>query len=211
MTYKVRTLLADEYIQELEEELRDTSLVWDEIGISEMRKSEECFTTLQSGHLLCHSTLFGPQRPSRSRLSHKLEIERSHSEGKQHQPQSSRTRFVHNKLKIVQLYAPTTSYSDEDINIFYDNVDETLRKPNHYTIVMGDFNAQVGNRTNPMETATGKFGLGLRIERGDTLVEWTTSGKYKIITDVTVINQVYIGSDHRLVMTNIKLDVRNNL
>ena len=27
---------------------------------------------------------------------------------------------------------------------------------------MGDFNAQIGKRTNPKETALGKFGLGLR-------------------------------------------------
>ena len=108
---------------------------------------------------------------------------------------------------------------------------------------MGDFNAQIGKRTNPMETATGKFGLGLRNERGDTLVEWATLREYTImntmfqkkagsrwtwkspngltktdidyiltnrpdiVTDVTVINQVNIGSDHRLVMNNIKLNV----
>ena len=41
-------------------------------------------------------------------------------------------------------------------------------------IVMGDFNAQIGKRTNPMRTAKGKFGLELRNERGDTLVEWAT-------------------------------------
>ena len=94
-----------------------------------------------------------------------------------------------------------------------------------------------------METATDKFGLGLRNKSGDTLVEWATSRKYKImntifqkkaqrewtwkspngvtkteidyiltnrpdiVTDVTVINQVNIGSDHRLVMSNIKLEV----
>ena len=81
------------------------------------------------------------------------------------------------KLKIVQ---PTTSYSEEDINNFYNDVDETLGKPNHYMIVIGDFNAQIGKRTIPMETATGTFELELRNERGDTLVEWTTPRKYKI-------------------------------
>ena len=34
---------------------------------------------------------------------------------------------------------------------------------------MGDFNAQIEKRTNPMERATGTFGLELRNERGDTL------------------------------------------
>ena len=85
------------------------------------------------------------------------------------------------KLKIVQVYAPTTSYSDEDINNFYNDVYETLGKPNHNMIVMGDFNTQTGKRTNSMETAMGKFGLGLRNERGDTLIEWATSIKYKIM------------------------------
>ena len=68
------------------------------------------------------------------------------------------------KQKIVQVYALTTLYS-EDINSFYSDTDETLRKPNDYTIVMRDFNAQVGKRRNPMETATGKFGLELRNKR----------------------------------------------
>ena len=47
---------------------------------------------------------------------------------------------------IVQVYAPTTSDTVEDINVFYNDVDETLGKPNHYTIVIGDFNAQIGKR-----------------------------------------------------------------
>jgi len=49
---------------------------------------------------------------------------------------------------------------------------------------MRDFNAQIGKRTNPLETATSKFGLELRNERGDTLVEWATSRKYKILNTI---------------------------
>ena len=41
-----------------------------------------------------------------------------------------------------------------------------------------------------------------KIEIDYILTNWP-----KILTDVTVINQVNIGSDHRLVMSNIKLDV----
>ena len=50
------------------------------------------------------------------------------------------------KLNIVQVYAPTTSDSEEDINSFYNNVDETKGKPNHYTSMMGDFNSQIDKR-----------------------------------------------------------------
>ena len=46
---------------------------------------------------------------------------------------------------------------------------------------MGDFNAQLGKRTNPMETATGKFGFELINERGDNLVEGATLRKYKFV------------------------------
>ena len=93
-------------------------------------------------------------------------MQRPHSEDKKHQ-HHSRTCSVHNKMlkKRVQVYAPT-SYSEEDINSFYNNVDETLWKPNHYTIVMGDFNIYIGKRTNPVEMAMGKFGLKVRNERG---------------------------------------------
>ena len=51
-TYNVTTLLTDKHIQELEEELKKTRLVWDVIGIGEVRRRQECFTILQSGHLL---------------------------------------------------------------------------------------------------------------------------------------------------------------
>ena len=58
-TYNVRTLLKDEYVQELEDELEDelkeNNMKWDVIGLGEVRRKEESFTTLQSGHLLYHS------------------------------------------------------------------------------------------------------------------------------------------------------------
>ena len=212
-------------------------MVWDVFRIGEMRRREECFITLQSGHLLYYSKANNGHAGVGFLINR---IWTDHSEGKQHQHQSSRTCSVHNKLKIVQVYAPTTSYSEEDINSFNNDVGETLGKPNHYTTVMGDFNAQIRKRTNPMETATDTIGFELRNERGGILVEWATSRKYKImnttfqkkagrrwkspngatktetdyliyrldiVKDVTVINQVNIGSEHRMPMSNIKLDV----
>ena len=35
----------------IKEELRETILVWDVIGIGEVRRRKEYFTTIQSGHL----------------------------------------------------------------------------------------------------------------------------------------------------------------
>ena len=92
-------------------------------------------------------------------------MERPYNEGKQPQPLSSRTCRVHNKLLQTEdsaIIAPTTSYSEEDIMNFHNDIDETLGKPNYYTTVMGDFKTQIGIRTNPMETATSQFGLELK-------------------------------------------------
>ena len=81
---------------------------------------------------------------------------------------------MHNKAqqtKYSAKYIPTTSYREEDINSFCNDVDDNLKKLNHYAIVLGDFNAEIGKRTNPMETATDICGLELRNDRSDTLVE----------------------------------------
>ena len=59
------------------------------------------------------------------------------------------------KLNIVQVYAPTTSYSQEDIHSFCNDVDKTLGKPNLYTIVMGDFDAQIGKNSKPYGNGKG--------------------------------------------------------
>ena len=41
----------------------------------------------------------------------------------------------------------------------------------------------------------------------ETEIDYILTNRPGIVTDVTIINQVNIGSEHRLVMSNIKLDV----
>ena len=244
-TYNVRTLLRDANVDELEDELQENKLVWDVIGLGETRRKAECFTTLQSGNVLYHSQAKNGQAGVGFLINKKWQdrIERVKSIG--HRVAELvlciNKRY---KLKIVQVYAPTTSHGDEEVENFYNDLDKILEKPCYYTILMGDFNAKVGKRANSSETATGIFGLGTRNERGDTLVEWATSEKFKImntmfkkkpkrrwtwkspdgttkneidyvlttkpdtITDVTVINRINVGSDHRMVMSSVKLDTK---
>ena len=81
----------------------------------------------------------------------------------------------------MQVYAPTTSHSDEETDYFYNTIDNILEKQTHYTIiVMGDFNVKVGGQTNTLEIATYCFGLDQLNERGDTL-EWATTNNFKIM------------------------------
>ena len=78
------------------------------------------------------------------------------------------------KRKIVQVYAPTTSYSG---NTRIASTTTSMRLYGNKPLVIGDFNAPIGERTNPMEMATDKFGLELKNKRCDTLVKWATSRK----------------------------------
>ena len=143
------------------------------------KHKKEGFTTLQSGHLLYHSKANNGQAGVGFLIKKwKDNITRVHSISPRVAELVLRTTTRH-QLKIVQVYDPTISHSEDEINIFYNDIDKILENPIHYTIVMGDFNAKV--RRNPSETATGSFGLGQRNERGDTLIEWTASKDYKIM------------------------------
>ena len=48
-------------------------------------------------------------------------------------------------LNIIQVYAPTTDYSDSEVDEFYEQVDSVRRqcKAEEVTIVMGDLNAKM--------------------------------------------------------------------
>lgn len=50
------------------------------------------------------------------------------------------------KMNLIQVYAPTASKSDEDIEKFYELLDDVLkiRKTRNITIEMGDHNAKIG-------------------------------------------------------------------
>jgi len=75
-------------------------------------------------------------------------------------------------LQIIQVYAPTSSYSDDKVETFYNEVQKLHDNGKaHYKIIMGDFNAKVAsNQSNDSFVET--FRHGKRNERGDRLVEF---------------------------------------
>jgi len=78
-------------------------------------------------------------------------------------------------LTVIQIYAPTSTSTEEEINEFYTQLQTEVSKINSadITILMGDFNAKVGNRkTLNVKTAVGKHGYGKRNVRGDMLVDF---------------------------------------
>ena len=85
-------------------------------------------------------------------------------------------------FSLIQVYAPTSSVSDADKANFYDDVEVTLKKCKHneIPIIMGDFNAKVGNNT--LGKTIGNNGLGTKNERVITLVEWCHEQNSALLT-----------------------------
>lgn len=73
---------------------------------------------------------------------------------------------------LVQVYMPTSNSEEEDVELMYARLEVVLRKQGgkENVIVMGDFNASVGEGKDGKEV--GDFGLGKRNDRGERLVEF---------------------------------------
>jgi len=75
-------------------------------------------------------------------------------------------------IVIIQVYMPTTTHEEEEVDEIYETIEKRLEntKGKDYTIIMGDWNASVGEGEE--EGYIGKYGLGKRNERGQKLVEF---------------------------------------
>src|SRR5205807_775345 len=74
-------------------------------------------------------------------------------------------------ITIINVYAPTSDASEEDIETFYDNLEDAVaRTPKKdMLIITGDWNAKVGNDNTGWESVMGRYGYGQRNERGEQL------------------------------------------
>ena len=79
-------------------------------------------------------------------------------------------------ITIFQVYAPTTSATDDVMDEFYNQLQDTLDAASNRDVVImiGDFNAKIGagHCHEEEKVAIGKYGLGERNERGDSLVDF---------------------------------------
>ncbi|KAK6032255.1 endonuclease/exonuclease/phosphatase family protein [Ostertagia ostertagi] len=84
-------------------------------------------------------------------------------------------------LKMVQVYAPTISAEDDEIERFYEEIEMALKLKSTYTIVQGDFNAVVGSRLDETEYLIGRYGAGVRNDRGNRLIEFAEQHRFSIM------------------------------
>ena len=74
-------------------------------------------------------------------------------------------------INIIQAYAPTSVSSESEMNTFYEQLDQVMSicESSDMKIVMGDFNAKI--REGRQGLSVGPYELGIRNERGESLVE----------------------------------------
>ncbi|GFO38996.1 craniofacial development protein 2-like protein [Plakobranchus ocellatus] len=78
-------------------------------------------------------------------------------------------------LRIIQVYAPTSDSEDVGVEKFYEEIEKAkgYLKSQDITIVMGDFNAKVGDER--VEDVVGPSGIGTVNERGSRLIDGAKS------------------------------------
>ena len=75
-------------------------------------------------------------------------------------------------ITVIQVYAPTSNAEEAEVERFYEDLQDlselTLKKD--VLFIIGDWNAKVGSQETP--GVIGKFGLGIRNEAGQRLIEF---------------------------------------
>ena len=84
-------------------------------------------------------------------------------------------------ITIIQVYAPTESHSEQEMDMFYEEVDKAKKQAGSQdiVIVMGDWNAKIGRGREGR--VVGPFGLGGRNDRGNRLYEWCAENEQVIM------------------------------
>ena len=75
-------------------------------------------------------------------------------------------------ITVIQVYAPAGSAEEAEVECFYEDLQDLLEltPPKDVLFIIGDWNAKVGSQETP--GVTGKFGLGIRTEAGQRLIEF---------------------------------------
>lgn len=83
-------------------------------------------------------------------------------------------------VKVMQIYAHTLTSREEEIDVFYDNLNEAIGMlPAYYALLICDFNGKIGRRQDKSETLLAKYGYGERNKNKDrplNFLQYMTEG-----------------------------------
>ena len=75
-------------------------------------------------------------------------------------------------IMVIQVYTPTSNAKEAEVECFYEDLQDLLEltPKKDVLFIIGDWNVKVGSQETP--EVTGKFGLGMRNEAGQRLIEF---------------------------------------
>ena len=75
-------------------------------------------------------------------------------------------------ITVIQIYALTSNTEEAEVELFYEDLQDLLEltPKTDVLFIIGDWNAKVGSQETP--GVTGKFGLGVKNEAGQRLIEF---------------------------------------
>ena len=75
-------------------------------------------------------------------------------------------------IRVIQVYAPTSNAEEAEVEQFYEDLQDLLELTPQRDVlfIMGDWNAKV--RSQKIPGITGKFGLRVQNEAGQSLTEF---------------------------------------
>ena len=75
-------------------------------------------------------------------------------------------------ITVIQVYAPTSNAEEAEVERFYEDLQDLIELTTKKDVlfIIGDWNAKVGSQEVP--GVTGKFGLGVQNEAGQSLTEF---------------------------------------
>ena len=109
-------------------------------------------------------------------------------------------------IMVIQAYAPTSNAEEAEVERFYEDLQDLLEltPKKDVLFIIGDWNAKVGSQ----ETlgVTGKFGLGVRNEAGQKLIEFCQENALLIKTPSSNnTREDSTHGHHQMVNTKIRL------
>ena len=108
-------------------------------------------------------------------------------------------------ITIIQVYDPTHNAEEAEVERFYEDIQDLLElKPKKDILfIIGDWDEKVGSQETP--GVTGKFGLGVRNEAGQRLIDFCPDNTFVIALSSNNTREDSTHGHHPVINTKIRL------